>query len=260
MISSQKSEQTWKWGLDEENSIRAASNEKRPARLMEMAGDVVSGEVSDDGTITSELLFNPRMPLDDAFLLAKHWRDSKGVHDFSWQLSMRRDATPQMLNWCSESHDDITLETLARHPATSIEILVRMARSENWLAVREACSSGRVPTEVINEIADHKEDIFRITAARFAKDPKICRRLALDSSADIRAAAIGNPHTEMSVIDEVALRETDQDVLVAVANRLTEPDLLLAIAKKIKNYHRGLIDAILNNPHSSDHAKIVATV
>lgn len=257
--SIRKAKAIWKWGLDEENCIGAARAETKPARLARMAADIIADRVTDSGVISNEILLNKKLPLFKAFHLAKHWVELQGAHFTVYLLALRRDATPQILQWCVDYGHALALECVAAHPNTTSEMLERMARSNDWPIVRAACASGRLCASFLHEFAGHDEDIYRELAAEFAADPELCQRLTLDGSKHVRAAAFRNEHTTMSLLNAAVHCENDQTVLAAVASRLTDPALLWKLADKIVR-PSPLADAILKNPHSPDEAKVVATL
>jgi hypothetical protein len=66
----------------------------------------MNGAVLDDGIITEAMMYNPNLPFEIAYRVARRWR---GVENFGWPLCARRDATPEALaEWSDDSDMDVT--------------------------------------------------------------------------------------------------------------------------------------------------------
>jgi len=133
------------WGTDEPSREWLARNVKKPARLAQMAEDILSGKVEDDGTVSEQLMHNPNLPFESARRLARARR-------FGSILCERPDATPEALAEWSEDLDPHTFEAVANHPNTNLETLKRMARSEDPSVADAALSTGRLPEEYFYDI------------------------------------------------------------------------------------------------------------
>jgi hypothetical protein len=247
-----------KWGADDARNMWAVRRVKDPARLTQMAEDIISGKAVAYGLLSESLISNPNLPFAMAHRLSLAW---KGSLDFGWPLFARPDATPEVLAKWSDDWDMEATQAVAKHPNTSIETLKRMAMGMHPWAFQSALSSPRMPQEFINGRASSGHPDVRIIVARKTKDPAILEKLAADVLPDIRVEAVQNEHTPAHVISAIAKTDKDMSVVTAAARKLTDATELLALAERLTDkFDEGLRQAILQNPNSCDIAKTVAVL
>lgn len=114
------------WGVDESGSRRAARLTTDPKTLTEMAEDIMNGGLLDDGVITEDLMGNNNLPIAVAGRLARRWR---GVNEFGFELCLRSDATPEILDEWADHTDSLVLQTIASHPNSTFSILTKLAEN-----------------------------------------------------------------------------------------------------------------------------------
>jgi hypothetical protein len=247
---------TPEWGADEATSLRAVRTTKDPARLTQMAEDIMAGRVFDDGVVSDELLFNRYVPFEAACRLAEHWR---GVNDFGYQLCIRPDATPEVLDSWSGHWDNVVIEEIAAHPNTSLGTLMKMSQSESPRVVARAIANPRFPQELLGSFSEYVPGVREVVAARI-EDLSILEKLAFDECSEVRGAAMENPHTPAALANRVARADGDMRVVAKAAAKVDDSAVLDELAEKGTKADQDLIRAILKNPHSSDVAKTWAVL
>ena len=246
----------WTWGTDLRNCLGAARETKDPAKLEEMVEDILSGRILDDGEISEELMFNSMLPFQAGLKLSRGFGN-----DFVYELCLHHDATPEVLDEFCAHFDSLITNTIAVHKNTSQQTLLKMARSENPHSVAGAIKSGRLPESVIEEFADSTDDPIRKAVAKVSKNPAILRKLAADSNADVRSEAVKNEHTDIDVVEKMALETDCLAAKTAAAGRSTSPEILSRLFGDLENhYDAGLADALKQNEQTPAHFRVAAAL
>ena len=246
----------WTWRGDLRNCLGAARDTKDSATLEKMVEDILSGRILDDGEISEELMYNRRVPFPAALKLAR------GLgNDFAYEICSRADATPEALDEFCEHFDTLITKAIAVHQNTTQETLLKMARSENRYTAIEAIKSGRLPESVLEGCAGSDEVWARKSVAKVSKNPAILRKLAADSNADVRSEAAQNQHTDIDVVEKMALETDCVAAKAAAARRSTNPELLSRLFGDLeKHYDAGLADALKQNKNTPKHLRVVAAL
>jgi hypothetical protein len=151
------------WGVDESRSRRAARLTTDPRALTEMAEDIISGRLLDDGTITEDLMLNTNMPIAVAARLARRWR---GVNDFGYELCLRSDATPGILDEWADHSNSFVLQKIASHPNSTLSTLTKLAENCVHQSVVAAALSRMSPGELdslAERLPGHGTELLRLT-------------------------------------------------------------------------------------------------
>jgi len=187
-----------------------------------------------------------------------------GVRDFEWQLGyvlcLREDITPELLDYWAWKEGGWTAGQICQNPITKLETVMKCAKSSDYYVVASAIHSGRLPQPVVEEFADSNNVRVRQAVAKVSTNPAILGKLAEDADPEVRVAAVLNRLTDASIVDDLALKEENLDVLACVAKRLTDTKLLDAVAGKQNVKHAALSKDIMENPNSSDAAKVAAVL
>lgn len=119
----------------------------------------------------------------------------------------------------------------------------------------------QISQSLLATYASSDDCIIRVAVARNLENATALIDMTSDSHPRVRSAAFSNPHTPMPVVNEAAVHEENFDVLACIARRLTDPVLLETLSERLLGHrHKDLVQAILDNPHSSDIAKTVAVM
>jgi len=246
----------WTWGTDLRNCLGAARDTKDSATLEKMVEDILSGRILDDGEISEELMFNSMLPFQAALKLSRGFGN-----DFVYELCLHHDATPEVLDEFCAHFDSLITNTIAVHQNTSQQTLLKMARSENPHTAAGAIKSGRLPESVLEGCAGSDEVWARKSVAKVSKNPAILRKLAADSNADVRSEAAQNQHTDIDVVEKMALETDCVAAKAAAARRSTNPELLSRLFGDLeKHYDAGLADALKQNKNTPKHLRVVAAL
>lgn len=238
--------------------LKIARTSKDAIVLKQLAEQLSTGDVLDDGIISEALIENLSLPFAAAHQLAEHWR---GVNDFGYQICCRPDASPEALRGWSNHYDNLVIEQIARHANTEINLLETLATSQDRGVICALLRGGRLNSTLVDSFACHPDQSVRAAVANETKSTSILQSLTADEQPVVRAEALANPSTDPQLVNHAALHEKNLLVLARITPRLIDKALIDHVADcLLGHFDQTLSQAILQNPHASDAAKVAAVL
>ena len=243
------------WGLDEPESLAAAAEVKDREQILRMADDILSKRLDIDryptlGTeILDHLIANEVLPIEIAKKLPALTTDWECRN----RLVSRADVTPEVLDEFADHPGQYVVNSIVHNDKVKPETVAKIALNGEPHEVYEALKSRYLPYEILNKFVTSEYAEFRELVARGTNNQEVLAKLAFDTEAQIRAAAIINPQIETAVREKVALTDKNLNVAATATERLTNPAILEKVAnRKDFSDNEALVLAVKNNKCASE--------
>jgi hypothetical protein len=241
------------WGVNELQSKEAIESTDDPYTLARMADDLLKETVPPSEQVVSALSENQMLPLDDAYQLAKKFPDA------AINFCMRPDTTSEMLDEFADQPRCFAVLTCMEH--TSRQTLERIAKAISTAPAGRVLVFARISVTALEGYVANDDWRVREIVAMRGCSGSVLQKLSVDPVSKVRAAVVANPNTRLSLVKTVAINDEDAEVLTSAAARLCDPAVLNALAERLADIpDERLRKAILQNPHSSEYAKTIATL
>jgi hypothetical protein len=253
------------WTLDEYHSnaeIMLAENGEKLASIVE---GIVEGRIP-TYTVTLYLLStHNKLPL------AAHHRLATAFpmeDDVVQNLCTRPDVSSEILDEFADHPACFTI--LMTHPKTSERTLDKLADVAKLpdSATLDECESyyelfRRISVSKLESFANSEDAYLRSAVASRAKSRWIIKHLSGDAEQLVRLSAVSNPNTEMSILGEVALTDSDVYVVAAAVKRLTDLEILRKVYCRkwpTRSEELTVETALLQNPCTSPEVRMTILI
>jgi len=214
--------------MNVKNSLGFARNTTDPVQLAKMTGNILSGQIEDDGEITEELISNKHLRFEVALKLARHWGGR-----FACDLCNRFDATTEAIEEFCEHFDAISAEAFIDHPNIGPGARRKLSEQVGPAAIVWMIEHGEISNDELPKYINHKNAFVRAAIAAKIKDEKILQQMSADGSIEVRESAVNNPAISVEIAEELAIRGDSLTAKVVAAMRTEKPQVLLELAKKL---------------------------